>query len=192
LLDEVLTRIEPEAPEASRGPSPLRLGLSLADPALTVRVARRLASLAEVAVVADRAELVVADAPGPGPRLVLAGAPPAMAAALRAGARGVLPPEASSADFAAALAAIGRGLVVAPAAAVNPPRAASGGVNLTPREREVLELLALGASNKVIARRLGLSFHTAKAHVATVLEKLGAGSRADAVARGARAGLVQL
>ncbi len=56
----------------------------------------------------------------------------------------------------------------------------------------MLALLADGASNKVIARRLGLSFHTAKAHVAAVLQKLGAGSRADAVARGARAGLVLL
>jgi len=63
---------------------------------------------------------------------------------------------------------------------------------LTPREREVLALLAAGASNKVIARRLGMSFHTAKAHVAAVLHKLGAASRADAVARGARAGLVLL
>ena len=63
---------------------------------------------------------------------------------------------------------------------------------LTRREREVLDLLAAGASNKVIARRLNLSFHTAKAHVASVLQKLGAGSRADAVARGARAGLVLL
>jgi DNA-binding NarL/FixJ family response regulator len=56
----------------------------------------------------------------------------------------------------------------------------------------VLDLLAAGASNKVIARRLNLSFHTAKAHVASVLQKLGASSRADAVARGARAGLVLL
>jgi DNA-binding NarL/FixJ family response regulator len=71
-----------------------------------------------------------------------------------------------------------------------PPDLPAGG--LTPREREVLALLADGASNKVIARRLGLSFHTAKAHVAAVLQKLGAGSRADAVARGARAGLVLL
>lgn len=193
MLDEVLLRDEAETalPAAAAQP-PLRLGLSLADPALTVRVARRLAALPGVALVPERPGLLVTDTPGPGRRLVLAEAPAAMASALRAGASGVLPPEASGADFAAALAAIGRGLVVAPAEALAPPRPASGGVNLTPREREVLDLLALGASNKVIARRLGLSFHTAKAHVAMVLEKLGAGSRADAVARGARAGLVQL
>jgi DNA-binding NarL/FixJ family response regulator len=56
----------------------------------------------------------------------------------------------------------------------------------------VLDLLAAGASNKLIARQLGLSFHTVKAHVAAVLDKLGAASRADAVARGARQGLVML
>jgi DNA-binding NarL/FixJ family response regulator len=63
---------------------------------------------------------------------------------------------------------------------------------LTPREREVLALLADGASNKVIARRLGISFHTAKFHVATILAKLDADSRTEAVAIAARRGLVML
>jgi DNA-binding CsgD family transcriptional regulator len=71
-------------------------------------------------------------------------------------------------------------------------RAQGPSASLTRREREVLDLLAAGASNKLIARRLGLSFHTVKAHVAAVLDKLGAASRADAVARGARQGLVML
>ncbi|HEX6010214.1 MAG TPA: helix-turn-helix transcriptional regulator [Geminicoccaceae bacterium] len=63
---------------------------------------------------------------------------------------------------------------------------------LTPREAQVLELLAEGASNKAIARRLGISVHTAKFHVAHVLDKLDATGRADAVAHAARLGLLML
>lgn len=63
---------------------------------------------------------------------------------------------------------------------------------LTARERQVAELLVEGASNKVIARRLGISVHTAKFHVAAVLEKLGARNRSDAVAIALRDGLVAL
>ena len=65
-------------------------------------------------------------------------------------------------------------------------------VALTARERQVAELLVEGASNKVIARRLGISVHTAKFHVAAVLEKLEARNRSDAVAIALRDGLVAL
>lgn len=63
---------------------------------------------------------------------------------------------------------------------------------LTPRELEVLAALADGASNKIIARRLGISFHTVKFHVAAILEKLDADSRTEALAEAARRGLVML
>ena len=63
---------------------------------------------------------------------------------------------------------------------------------LTARELEVLGLLAEGASNKLIARRLGISAHTAKYHVASLLEKLDAVSRTDAVAHAARIGVLHL
>lgn len=63
---------------------------------------------------------------------------------------------------------------------------------LTARELEVLALLAEGASNKLIARRLGISTHTAKFHVASLLEKLDAVSRTDAVAHAARIGVINL
>lgn len=63
---------------------------------------------------------------------------------------------------------------------------------LTPREIEVLRALADGASNKEIARALGISFHTAKFHVAAILEKLGATTRTEAVTKGARLGLVMI
>jgi DNA-binding NarL/FixJ family response regulator len=67
-----------------------------------------------------------------------------------------------------------------------------GEIALTPRENEVLSLLARGASNKVIARELNISVHTAKFHVASVLAKLGARNRSDAVALGIRRGLILL
>jgi DNA-binding CsgD family transcriptional regulator len=65
-------------------------------------------------------------------------------------------------------------------------------IQLTARELEVLALLAEGASNKLIARRLGISTHTAKYHVASLLEKLDAVSRTDVVASAARIGVLHL
>lgn len=69
---------------------------------------------------------------------------------------------------------------------------AASDIALTAREAEVLALLAEGASNKLIARRLGISSHTAKYHVGSLLEKLDAVSRTDAVAQAARIGVLQL
>jgi DNA-binding CsgD family transcriptional regulator len=63
---------------------------------------------------------------------------------------------------------------------------------LTPREIEVLNLLAEGASNKTIARRLGISIHTSKFQVGSLLDKLDASGRTDAVAHAARLGVIQL
>jgi DNA-binding NarL/FixJ family response regulator len=63
---------------------------------------------------------------------------------------------------------------------------------LTPREIEVLRLIADGASNKIIAHKLGISDHTAKFHVTSILSKLNAGSRTEAVTLGVRKGLVYL
>ena len=65
-------------------------------------------------------------------------------------------------------------------------------IDLTPRERDVLLLMAEGASNKTIARRLGISVHTAKFHVGSLLEKLDATGRTDAVAHAARLGVINL
>ena len=63
---------------------------------------------------------------------------------------------------------------------------------LTPREREVLALLSEGASNRLIAGRLGISVHTAKFHVGRVIDKLDATGRTDAVAHAARTGVIHL
>ena len=72
------------------------------------------------------------------------------------------------------------------------PRRPEGaaGVELTPREQEVLGLLAEGLSNKLIAARLGISEHTAKFHVNALLDKLSAETRTEAVVTAARRGLL--
>lgn len=70
--------------------------------------------------------------------------------------------------------------------------ASADDVVLTPRELEVLTLLAEGMSNKAIARRLGISVHTAKFHVGALIDKFDAVGRTDAVAHAARRGVIQL
>ncbi len=69
---------------------------------------------------------------------------------------------------------------------------AADSFQLTARERDVLALLAEGASNKEIARALGISVHTAKFHVGSLLDKLDATGRTDAVAHAARHGIIHL
>jgi len=68
----------------------------------------------------------------------------------------------------------------------------SSDLSLTPREKDVLVLLAEGASNKAIARQLGISVHTAKFHVGSLLEKFDATGRTDVVAHAARLGVIHL
>ena len=63
---------------------------------------------------------------------------------------------------------------------------------LTPREMQVLRLLAEGESNKSIARRLGISVHTVKFHVASLIDKFEAIGRTDAVTHAVRLGVIQL
>ena len=87
------------------------------------------------------------------------------------------------------------GLLVEPGDSLRPvPLTEGPGAvdELTAREQEVLQLVALGLANKAIARELAISEHTVKFHVAAILAKLGAGSRTEAVHLGARRGLVAL
>lgn len=114
----------------------------------------------------------------------------------------IVPRNASAVELRAATSAAAQGFTVLPAtlsARLLPARtpAPEGETEetlepLTPREREVLELLAHGLSNRQIAERLGISEHTAKFHVAAVSGKLGAASRTEAVSRGVRCGLITL
>ncbi|MFY2556340.1 LuxR C-terminal-related transcriptional regulator [Corallococcus terminator] len=122
--------------------------------------------------------------------------------ALTAGAKGLLFRDVAPAPLTAALLAVARGLVVfdpglSELRASTRSTAALGSNTLgpdalTPREREVLALLAEGLSNKAIADRLTISEHTAKFHVNAVLGKLGVQRRTEAVVRAARMGLVTL
>jgi NarL family two-component system response regulator YdfI len=120
--------------------------------------------------------------------------------ALRLGVRGILTSSPEPRQLAAALEAVVRELVVFGSESGAPTRSAAGRSTpvdeltepLTPREREVLRLLASGLGNKEIATRLKISEHTAKFHVASILGKLRAASRAEAVSIGMRNGLILL
>jgi two-component system nitrate/nitrite response regulator NarL len=79
-----------------------------------------------------------------------------------------------------------------PARPVGGATVSDAGELLTPREREVLRLMADGLGNKGIGTALGISAHTAKYHVAAVLAKLDAQSRTEAVTKGLREGLLPL
>jgi DNA-binding NarL/FixJ family response regulator len=115
-----------------------------------------------------------------------------------AGARGLFLRNTKIDNVVAALPAVLRGLVVIDPAlantllsprerAITPPAEA-----LTARELEVLQFLAEGLPNKMIAQRLGISESTVKFHVNAIMSKLGAQSRTDAVVRATRLGLVIL
>jgi DNA-binding NarL/FixJ family response regulator len=116
--------------------------------------------------------------------------------AFRAGARAVLPRDASPEQIVAAVHAVAAGLLVMTAeeGPVFLPHAPVKELveALTAREMDVLEMLAEGLSNKMIAHRLSISDHTAKFHVNSILAKLDAGTRTEAVTRGIRLGLIKL
>ena len=110
--------------------------------------------------------------------------------------------DAPATQLEAAVVAAAEGLIALPsmaAARALGQRVAAEAMNLesvdeplTGREREVLEMLSRGLSNKLIARRLSISEHTVKFHVSAIYTKLGASSRTDAVSRGVRGGLITL
>ena len=124
------------------------------------------------------------------------------AEALRAGVRALLPRRASGEEIIAAIEAVATGLIVIHPDTVGAlqlvPSASkrAGAViarqPLTPREIEVLGMIAEGLGNKIIAARLGISEHTVKFHVAAILAKLGAASRTEAGYVAARRGLIAL
>ena len=124
------------------------------------------------------------------------------AVALRSRVRAVLPREATAAEIVAAVEGAAAGLVVLhpdpaeaalAALAAAPTTAVDASVqSLTPREIEVLRMLAEGLGNKTVARRLGISEHTVKFHVGSIFSKLNVSSRTEAVTVGVRQGLVML
>jgi two-component system, NarL family, response regulator YdfI len=120
--------------------------------------------------------------------------------AIRLGRRAVLPRNAAADEIQAAVEGAAAGLVVLHPSravvltgAVAPVRQRSEGLeHLTPREIEVLGMMAEGLGNKTIARRLGISEHTVKFHVGSVMGKLNASSRTEAVTTGVRQGLIMV
>lgn len=128
------------------------------------------------------------------PSVVLSDAP-LTSRQFRWGVHAILPRDAPAEQIAAALYAATAGLIAIPveaAAAIIPTASASEVESLTPREMETLEMLAEGLSNKQIAARLLISEHTAKFHVNSILGKLDAGTRTEAVMRGLRSGLLKV
>ncbi|HEU0013811.1 MAG TPA: response regulator transcription factor [Longimicrobium sp.] len=172
--------VEPDVLVVDLGPAdelplPVRLG--------TESLARSLPAV----VILDR----------PGPAWVLD--------AMRLGVHSALPRDVPAEELVAAVEAAHAGLFSMPvglAMALVSTAAEGAGPSeplsmvidpgLSPREGDVLQLLARGASNKAIARELGISEHTVKAHVGALFAKLGASTRAEAVAIGVRSGLLML
>jgi DNA-binding NarL/FixJ family response regulator len=117
--------------------------------------------------------------------------------ARRSGVRAVLRADATGDELAMAIAGVRAKLVVLhpetlrASAAARAPQPNSP-APLTAREHEILEMLAEGLSNRLIAGRLGISSQTVKFHVAAILAKLGAVSRTEAVTFGLRQGLIAL
>jgi len=137
---------------------------------------------------------------GPAPPIVLLSddAQPAWTPeTLRLGVRALLPRNAAPSEVLAAVEAAANGMAALALedletllAAANPGPVSAEPSVLTPRELEVLRMMAEGAANKIIAWKLGISEHTVKFHVASILGKLHAGTRAEAVAIGMRKGLI--
>ncbi len=112
---------------------------------------------------------------------------------------GLLPEEASAEELLAAVHSLNQGLVTATPALLHPRLGANPGTtgealieDLTPRELDVLALLADGLANKQMARALDISEHTVKFHIASIYAKLGVNNRAEAVRAAARRGLITL
>ena len=195
---------------------PIKVSLLTEDPLLRAGVSSLLEQLGSIDVVdRDEAEVALWDAGVDGdktlqrlaelrtlpvPAVAVVGDPAHVAPAIAAGARGVVLRDQVGPGIHAALAAVRSGLTVVDTALAStlvptpPQRTADtkGRGELTEREKQVVQLLSEGLSNKLIADRLGISDHTAKFHVNGVMMKLGASTRTEAVVEAMRRGLIRL
>ncbi len=198
---------------------PIKVALLTDDPLLRTGLSSLLAQNGAITVVEEGAEVALWDAGVDAaktltrlgelktldmPVVAVVGDASHVAPALAAGARGVVLRDQVGPGIHAALAAVRSGLTVmdtALASSLVPNRPANtntaekapkGRGELTERERQVVQLLSEGLSNKLIADRLGISDHTAKFHVNGVMMKLGASTRTEAVVEAMRRGLIVL
>ena len=161
--------------------------------------------LVEADTLSDPAAREALDWAGGGATVVLLIRDPAaesVAEALRAGLKAVLRSDIDGPEIRAAIEAAALGLTVLESASLDlvlraPSRPAKGTSStlvepLTERELEVLGLVAAGLGNKEVAARLEISEHTVKFHVASIMGKLGAGSRTEAVTLAIRQGLIMI
>jgi DNA-binding NarL/FixJ family response regulator len=170
----------------------------VADTMLLENVARTLASYSTVALVvlANNARAEYPGMPGG------SASPLQILRSLELRSWGIAPLDAPAAQLQAAVRATAQGLIVLPTprsswlyekfSLVEAANLTLSDESLTNREREVLELVSQGLSNKLIARKLSISEHTVKFHISSISTKLGASSRTDAVSRGLRRGLITL
>ena len=174
LLDPIVAE-RVELGDAGAAPSAIVVDYSMGEPEEILSIAEAFPASPLVMIGADPA----ADGPG------LSGAPVAY-----------LPGDVDAAALAAAVHAAAAGLIVLDPSVVGATgvhahaRTSENAETLTAREREVLLLVAEGLPNKAIARELGISEHTAKFHVGSLLGKLGAASRTEAVTLATRRGIL--
>ncbi len=146
---------------------------------------------------------VVAGIPNSSPAVALVDQPTAdwTARALRFGVKAILPRDSSMDELLSAIQAVYAGFVFLDAEVTQslaaripstPFRPAPALDDLTPREVEVLRMLAEGLGNREMAGRLGISDHTVKFHISSILDKLGASTRTEAVTMGIRVGIILL
>ena len=169
--------------------APLRVAVLAADAERRAELAARVSGLGHVVTDMSDAEIVLAETDAALPEL-----PAVVLGGTESEHAGVLGVDADAAQIDAALRAVAAGLSVRPSreyrfSALEEPEPAA---LLTPRELEVLVALSEGLSNKAVARRLDISQHTVKFHVESIFRKLGVTTRAEAVAKGLRRGLVHL
>jgi len=181
-------------PAAFAMPASTRLGLQVAvaaqSPVRQADLAARVALAGHTLAAASEADVVLAD----GSAVTVLNLPVLRLATGDDEEASVLPPGLTAAQLDAGLRAVAAGLrvslpeAVAPGFAEAPPPRPL----LTPRELEILRALGEGMTNKAVARQLGISAHTVKFHLEAVFAKLGVASRAEAVAKGLRRGLLML
>ncbi len=183
-----------KSPAAFAMPASTRLGLQVAvaaqSPVRQADLAARVALAGHTLAAASEADVVLAD----GSAVTVLNLPVLRLATGDDEEASVLPPGLTAAQLDAGLRAVAAGLrvslpeAVAPGFAEAPPPRPL----LTPRELEILRALGEGMTNKAVARQLGISAHTVKFHLEAVFAKLGVASRAEAVAKGLRRGLLML